>query len=113
MGKILRGEIYWCDLEPAKGHEQKGTRPVLVLSNNIFNKYSKTVIAMVLTSQKQKAPYPLTLELKGLNLPKRSWVKISQIRTLSVERLRNKIASIPRDQLETTISGFNQIIGML
>jgi mRNA interferase MazF len=89
MAQILRGDIYWAELDPTKGHEQSGERPVLILSNSIFNQHSGTVIAMALTSQPQRAGFPLTLELDGANLPKKSWVKLSQIRTLSVERLSN------------------------
>src|ERR1019366_5427154 len=81
MAQILRGDIYWADLDPTKGHEQAGQRPVLILSNDIFNQRSGTVIAMALTSQPQRAGFPLTLELDAANLPKKSWVKISQIPT--------------------------------
>ena len=71
MAGILRGAIYWANLNPAIGHEQAGNRPVLVLSNNFFNKLSGTVIAAAITSQPQKAGFPLTLELKDNKLPKR------------------------------------------
>ena len=91
MAQILRSDIYWAGLDPTKGHEQSGQRPVLILSNDIFNQRSGTVIAMALTSQPQRAGFPLTMELTGPNLPKKSRVKISQIRTLSVERLNRKI----------------------
>ncbi len=87
MARILRGEIRWADLNPVRGHEQAGLRPVLILSHDIFNEKSGTVIALAITSQPQKAGFPLTLELKSLKLPKKSWLKISQIRTLSVERI--------------------------
>lgn len=63
MARILRGEIYWADLDPTKGREQAGQRPVLILSQEIFNERSGTVIAMALTSQPQRAGFPLTLEL--------------------------------------------------
>jgi mRNA interferase MazF len=89
MARQLRGEIRWAVLNPAVGSEQAGMRPVLILSKDIFNEKSGTVIAVALTSQPQKAGFPLTLELiKTRKLPKTSWVKISQIRTLSGERLR-------------------------
>ncbi len=71
--------------------EQAGNRPVLILSQDIFNERSGTVIAVALTSQPQRAGFPLTLELKTVHMPKRSWVKISQIRTLAVERIGNRI----------------------
>jgi mRNA interferase MazF len=86
MAGILRGEIRWADLNPVRGREQAGLRPVLVLSHDIFNERSGTVIAVAITSQPQKAGFPLTLELKTQRLPKQSWIKISQIRTLSIER---------------------------
>ena len=87
MASILRGEIRWADLNPTRGREQSGLRPVLIISHDVFNERSGTVIAVALTSQQQKAGFPLTLKLKSKNLPKQSWVKISQIRTLSVERI--------------------------
>ena len=87
MARILRGEIRWADLNPVRGHEQAGLRPVLILSQDVFNERSGTVIAVALTSQPQRAGFPLTLELQARGLPKKSWVKISQIRTLAVERI--------------------------
>ena len=110
MAQILRGDIYWADLDPAKGHEQAGQRPVLVLSNDVFNQRSGTVIAMALTSQPQRAGFPLTLELTGAHLLKKSWVKISQIRTLSVERLSRKIGCARLDETEMAVTGLNQIL---
>jgi mRNA interferase MazF len=111
MARILRGEIYWADLDPTKGREQAGERPVLVLSHDIFNERSGTVIAMALTSQPQKAGYPLTLELDDSSLPKKSWIKISQIRTLSTERLGKKITRLSDKELNLVIEGLNEIIG--
>ena len=110
MAKILRGDIVWADLNPTQGHEQSGKRPVLILSHDIFNEKSGTVIAVALTSQPQKAAFPLTLELKGKQYPKRSWVKISQIRTLSVLRLGNKIGKVTNEELSLIIEGLNEII---
>ena len=111
MARILRGEIYWADLDPTKGREQSGQRPVLILSQEIFNERSGTVIAMALTSQPQKAGFPLTLELSDPTLPKRSWIKISQIRTLSTERLGKRITRLPDKELDWVIEGLNEIIG--
>ena len=87
MARILRGEIRWADLNPTRGREQAGQRPVLILSQDVFNDRSGTVITVALTSQPQRAGFPLTLELQAKGLPKKSWVKISQIRTLAVERI--------------------------
>ncbi len=111
MARILRGDIRWADLNPVRGHEQAGLRPVLVLSHDIFNERSGTVIAMALTSQPQRAGFPLTLELKTGKLPKRSCVKISQIRTLSVERIGKKIGRSTPEELVQIIEGLNEIIG--
>jgi len=111
VARILRGEIRWADLSPVRGHEQAGRRPVLVLSHDIFNERSGTVIAVALTSQEPRAGFPLTLELTAAKLPKRSWVKISQIRTLSTERIGKKISRISPEQLTQIIQGLNEIIG--
>ena len=110
MARILRGEIYWADLNPVIGSEKGGLRPVLILSRNVFNERSGTVIAVALTSQPQRAGYPLTLQLSSLKLPKTSWVKISQIRTLSIKRIRKKLSKISDEELSLIIEGLNEII---
>ena len=111
MARILRGEIRWADLNPVRGREQSGLRPVLVLSQDVFNERSGTVIAMALTTQAQRAGFPLTLELNGTEAGKRSWVKISQIRTLAVERIGKKIGKASPEQLLQIVEGLNEIIG--
>lgn len=111
MARILRGDIRWADLNPIKGNEQAGIRPVLILSHDVFNERSGTVIAMAITSQPQRAGFPLTLELESDKLPKKSWVKISQIRTLSVQRIGKKITTVSPEILDHVIDGFNEIIG--
>jgi mRNA interferase MazF len=110
MAQILRGDIYWADLDPTKGHEQAGQRPLLVLSNDLFNERSGTVIAMALTSQPPRAGFPLTMELSSIKLPKKSWLKISQVRTLSIGRLSRKLGQVPPKELEQAISGLHQIL---
>lgn len=110
MARILRGDILWADLNPVKGREQEGLRPVLVLSHEVFNERSGTVIAVALTSQSQRAGFPLSLELASPVLPKRSWVKISQIRTLSMERLGRKIAKASTEELDQIVEGLLEII---
>jgi mRNA interferase MazF len=109
--KIRRGDIWWADLDPTQGREQAGRRPVLILSQDVFNDRSGTVIAVAITSQEPTAGFPLTLELADAGLPKRSWVKISQIRTLSVQRLDTKIGEAPPEQLQAVIEGLYEIIG--
>jgi mRNA interferase MazF len=111
MARILRGDIHWADLNPVIGSEQGGSRPVLVLSHNVFNDRSGTVIALAITSQPQKAGYPLTMELKSAMLPKKSWVKISQIRVLSTNRIGKKLAKASDEELALIIDGLNEIIG--
>jgi mRNA interferase MazF len=87
-------------------------RPVLVLSHDVFNERSGTVIAMALTSQPQRAGFPLTLELQAAKLGKRSWVKISQIRTLSVERIGAKLGRASPEEVSQVVEGLNEIIGI-
>ena len=111
MAAILRGDIHWADLNPVIGSEQGGMRPVLVLSHNVFNERSGTVIAVAITSQPQRVGFPLTMELGDPNLPKKSWVKISQIRTLSVKRIRSKIGRASEEAIALVIDGFNEIVG--
>jgi mRNA interferase MazF len=111
MARILRGEIRWANLDAVLGHEQAGQRPVLVLSHDVFNERSGTVIAVALTSQEPRAGFPLSLESHAKGLPKRSWVKISQVRTLSTERIGRKIARVPAEELIRVLEGLNEIIG--
>ncbi len=110
MARVLRGDILWADLNPSKGHEQGGLRPVLVLSHEVFNDRSGTVIVAAITSHPQRAGYPLTLELAARGLPKRSWVKISQVRTLSIERLGKKLSRAEPELVEQVVAGLNEII---
>ncbi len=111
MARILRGEIRWADLNPVRGREQSGLRPVLVLSQDVFNDRSGTVIAVALTSQPQRAGFPLTLELQTKRLPKKSWVKISQIRTFAVERIGKVIGRAPPEEIAQVVEGLDEIIG--
>lgn len=111
MARILRGEIRWADLSPGQGREQTGRRPVLILSHDVFNERSGTVIAMAITSRLQQAGFPLAIEILSKGLPKRSWVKISQIRTLAVERIGKTIAVLPPEELARVLEGLDEIIG--
>ncbi len=110
MARILRGDIRWADLHPVRGREQAGPRPVLILSHDVFNERSGTVIAVALTSQPQRAGFPLTLELDTAGLPRRSWVKISQIRTLAVERIGERLTRVTPEDLARVIEGLTEII---
>lgn len=111
MARILRGEIRWADLNPVRGREHAGLRPILVLSHDVFNERSGTVIAVALSSQEPRAGFPLTLESTAAGLPKRSWVRISQIRTLSVERIGRRLARASEEEVDRIVEGLNEIIG--
>jgi mRNA interferase MazF len=111
MGRILRGDILWANLNPTQGHEQGGNRPVVIISHDVFNERSGTVIAMAITSQPQRAGFPLTLKLDSSQLPKESWVKISQIRILSTKRLGEKIGRVSSEELTLLVEGLNEIVG--
>ena len=111
MARILRGEIRWADLNPVRGREQAGLRPVLVLSHEVFNERSGTVIAVAVSSQEPGAGFPLTLESTASGLPKRSWIKISQIRTLAVERIGGLLGRAAEEEVDRVVEGLNEIIG--
>jgi len=110
VAHILRGEIYWADLNPVLGREQAGLRPVVVLSNDLFNRRSGTVIAMAITSQPQAVGFPLALPLPPDCLPRASWVKISQIRTISVERIGKRAGEVDPEDLAQIVSGLLELI---
>lgn len=111
MARILRGDIRWADLNPVRGREQAGMRPVLILSHDVFNERSGTVIAMAMTSQEPRAGFPLTWESRAPGLTKRSWVKISQIRTLAAERIGRRLGHAAPAELARVVEGLNEIIG--
>lgn len=111
MARILRGDIFWADLGAARGHEQAGQRPVLILSHDVFNERSGTVIVVALTSQPQRFGFPLILEVRSAKLPKPSWIKISQIRTLATERLGKRLGRVSPEELDRVIEGLMEIVG--
>jgi mRNA interferase MazF len=111
LARVLRGDIRWADLNPVRGHEQAGLRPVLVLSHDVFNERSGTVIAVALTSQEPRAGFPLVLESRAAGLPKRSWIRISQIRTLSAERIGRRLARASTEEVDRVVEGLNEIVG--
>lgn len=110
MARILRGDVYWAELSPTVGHEQAGERPVIILSHDIFNERSGTVIAIAVSSQEPRAAFPLTHEITTTKLPKRSWARISQIRTLSTQRLRKKLGHLAPEEIDRIVEGLNEII---
>lgn len=111
MARILRGDILWADLDPVRGREQAGRRPVVVLSEEVFNERSGTAIAVAVTSQQPAAGFPLTVEIASARLPKRSWVKVSQIRTLSTARLGGRLGRLSPEEVEQVIVGLDEILG--
>lgn len=111
MARVLRGEVRWADPNPGRGHEQARQRPVLVVSHHVCNERSGAVIAVALTSQEPRAGYPLTLELTSARLPKRSWVKTSQVRTLSTERIGRRPSRASEDEVARVVDGLMEIIG--
>ena len=96
---IKRGEVYYADLNPVVGSEQGGVRPVVVLQNDVGNKYSPTVIAAATTSRLYKAQLPTHIEIAKENspLPKNSVVLLEQIRTIDKSRIKEKIGELPAD----------------
>ena len=99
---VKRGEIYFADLSPVVGSEQGGVRPVLVIQNNVGNKYSPTVIVSAITSQLSKAKLPTHIELSSqiYHLPKDSVVLLEQIRTLDKRRLKEKITTVDEKKMK-------------
>lgn len=94
---VRRGDLYYADLSPVIGSEQGGVRPVLIVQNNVGNKYSPTIIAAAITSQLDKAKLPTHIQLPAnvYGLPKNSVVLLEQIRTLDKTRLKEKIGELP------------------
>ena len=99
---IRRGELYYADLSPVVGSEQGGVRPVLVVQNDVGNKYSPTVIAAAVTSKMTKAKLPTHIEIAGRNygLQKDSVILLEQIRTLDKRRLKERIGSLPLSTMQ-------------
>jgi mRNA interferase MazF len=110
VARILRGDVLWAELDPTQGREQAGRRPVLVVSHDVFNERSGTVMAMAITNKPQSVEFPLTVELTGAGLPRKSWVKVGQIRTLSVERLGKRIGRVSPEEMFLVIEGLNEIV---
>lgn len=111
MARILRGEVYWADLNPVRGREQAGLRPVLIMSHEALNRYSETVIAVAITSQPQRAGFPLTHRIESLKMPKPSWLKIGQVRTLSVKRLGKRVGVLASEEIGHIVDGLFELVG--
>jgi len=110
MARILRGEIYWADLNPVRGHEQAGLRPVLVISHEELNARSNIAIVLAITSKKQSAGYPFTYQLSSGNLPRESWVKMTQVRTLSIERFGKRLGLVSQEDMVEIVEGLIELV---
>lgn len=99
---IKRGEIYYADLSPAVGSEQGGIRPVLIVQNDIGNRYSPTVIIAAITTQINKAKLPTHIEVQSpdYGLMKDSVILLEQIRTLDKKRLQQRLGQIDDDKMD-------------
>ena len=96
METVKRGDIFYADLSPVVGSEQGGIRPILIVQNDIGNKFSPTIIASAITSQLTKAKLPTHIEIQSgkFGLPRDSVILLEQIRTLDKRRLKSKIGSL-------------------
>ena len=117
---IKRGDIYYADLSPVVGSEQGGVRPVLIVQNDVGNKFSPTVIAAAITSQQAKAKLPTHIQLnsESSGLAKDSVVLLEQIRTIDKRRLKEKMGSLDDNSMEKINEAIsisfglgNQVIG--
>ena len=99
---VKRGDIYYADLSPVVGSEQGGVRPVLIIQNDIGNKYSPTVIAAAITSQKDKTKLPTHIQVNasGCGLAKDSIVLLEQVRTIDKQRLKEKMGSLDMNSMD-------------
>ena len=111
---IKRGEIYYADLSPVVGSEQGGVRPVLIVQNDVGNKYSPTVIAAAITSQKDKAKLPTHIELnaESCGLAKNSVVLLEQVRTIDKKRLKEKMGELPPEAMSNVNSASSISFGL-
>jgi len=112
---IKRGDIFYADLSPVVGSEQGGVRPVLIVQNDIGNKYSPTVICAAITSQINKAKLPTHIEIDAEQyaLVKDSVVLLEQVRTIDKKRLKEKICHLDADLMEKVNRGLNISLGLV
>lgn len=111
---VKRGDVYYADLSPVIGSEQGGIRPVLVLQNNVGNKYSPTIIISAITSQINKSKLPTHIEINATDfgLSKDSVVLLEQIRTIDKKRLREKIGHLNEDVMQQVNEALQISFGM-
>ena len=111
---VKRGEIYYADLSPVVGSEQGGIRPVLIIQNDVGNRYSPTVIAAAITSQRDKAKLPTHIELdaQSCGLVKDSTVLLEQVRTIDKKRLRERMGEITPEAMNSINSALSISFGL-
>ncbi|TFZ41172.1 type II toxin-antitoxin system PemK/MazF family toxin [Soehngenia longivitae] len=111
---VKRGEIYYADLSPVVGSEQGGVRPILIIQNDVGNKYSPTVIVAAITSQINKARLPTHVEItaQDFGLPKDSVVLLEQIRTIDKKRLREKVGKFDDEMMEKIDTALKISVGL-
>ena len=112
---VKRGEIYYADLSPVVGSEQGGVRPVLIVQNDVGNRYSPTVIAAAITSQHGKADLPthIPLDAKACGLARNSIVLLEQVRTLDKRRLKERMGEIPAETMQSVDSALSISFGLV
>lgn len=111
---VKRGEIYYADLSPVVGSEQGGVRPVLIVQNDVGNRYSPTVIAAAITSQKDKSKLPTHIEIEGAScgLAKDSIVLLEQMRTIDKKRLKEKMGELKESKMSSIDNAISVSLGL-
>ena len=112
---VKRGDIFYADLSPVVGSEQGGVRPVLIIQNDVGNRYSPTVIAAAITSQRDKAKLPTHIEVaaSSCGLQKDSTVLLEQVRTIDKRRLRERMGELPVDTMANIDSALSISFGLI
>lgn len=112
---VKRGDIFYADLSPVVGSEQGGIRPVLVVQNDVGNKYSPTIIVAAITSRINKAKMPTHIEIKGeeYGLSKDSVILLEQIRTIDKKRLKERIGHIDDTAIEAVNEAVSVSLGLM
>ena len=112
---IRRGDIYYADLSPVVGSEQGGIRPVLIVQNNVGNRFSPTVIAAAITSQQSKAKLPTHIPLHAhtSGLSKDSIVLLEQVRTIDKRRLKEKMGSVDTKAMKAINQALSVSFGLI
>ena len=112
---LIRGDIYYADLSPVVGSEQGGIRPVLIVQNDVGNRYSPTVIAAAITSRQSKTKLPthIAIEAQGCGLSKDSVVLLEQVRTLDKRRLKERMGSVDRQAMQEINRALSVSFGLI